>query len=630
MTTFDLHRESTSVPATGLKPVATSVPASSFVPAKVDDRYLDVLVAVSLVQVVTVRTFGWDWLPYAFPGVAVLIAVAGARVAGSLDRAEHRPLLVLKQDGWRLLAPLWLLGVVLVPLMMVHQGWVPGQGDNLPLGLRGLLNWLVPLGDPGATEWGRLLTEPLWLIRANMWFLLLSPAFLWMFRRWPRRTAAFPLVLLPLAAFGLLDAGTLPESSHSELVTLAGFGACWMIGFAYHDGTLARIPWRVVVPLGLGALELVGIRATAATGLSPGVDALVSTAYCLGAVILLLRLQPGLGWTRRTTLLERMLTVINARTLTFYVWINPVVYLAGVIVAAGVLPTWLPVDRVGRGVTSYLLSWPLLGVAALAFGWAENLGNRRRSRLLGTTGTGCEGRVPMHWGRRATAFGARPRIALGALVMVATASLIGLLWWLSDGYQPPVPAGHGAYPSGALASHARPGWRLDGFGPAAPGARATSSGGRTSGPADSTDAVSDAAVGREAGAGKPPGSETVPPRVAPCRCARASTASAPATPSHRGSVSASAGQTVKSPGPQPAPAAPTPTEGPAPLPSPGEADGPAEVPPPPAERSKHQTGEHGRAVGKGKVKPPPPRRTVDELKPTGRAASHSHRLSTGL
>jgi hypothetical protein len=324
-----------------------------------------------------------------------------------------------------------------------------------------------------------------------------------------------------------------------------------------------------------------------------------------------------------------MLTVLNTRTLTFYVWTNPVVYLAGVIVAAGVLPAWLPVDRSGRAVTSYLLSWSLLGVAALAFGWAENLGNRRRSRLLPTTGTGGEGRAPIHGGPRATSFGARPRLALGALAMVATAALIGLLWWLSDGYQPPVPAPHAAYPSGTLASHARPGWRPDGSGLAVLGARASSSGGGTRGPADSTDAVSDAAVGREAADGKALESDTVPPRVAPCRCAQASTASAPATPSHRGSVSSS-GDPAKSTGIQPAPVTPTPTDGPVTSP-PGEAEGPDGTPsPPPATQSDQESGGHGRALGKGKVKPPPPRRAVDKLKPNSNAGSHGHRLLTGL
>ena len=35
--------------------------------------------------------------------------------------------------------------------------------------------------------------------------------------------------------------------SGDVLLSLGTFGACWMLGFAHHDGSLRRIPARTVV-----------------------------------------------------------------------------------------------------------------------------------------------------------------------------------------------------------------------------------------------------------------------------------------------------------------------------------------------------------------------------------------------
>jgi hypothetical protein len=48
-------------------------------------RYLDTVVALALIGIVTFHQFGWHWLPLAVPSMGVLFAVAGSRVAGGFD-----------------------------------------------------------------------------------------------------------------------------------------------------------------------------------------------------------------------------------------------------------------------------------------------------------------------------------------------------------------------------------------------------------------------------------------------------------------------------------------------------------------------------------------------------------------
>src|SRR3712207_9213952 len=123
-----------------------------------------------------------------------------------------------------------MLGIVLVPIMIGH-GWVAvAEEGGVPLDGWALLRWVIPLGDPGASDWGYQFTIPLWYIRAYFWFLLLSPAALFMFRRWPKRTMSVPLIVAVLRGLGLggLSLQGLPRRGIGG--ALATFGARWMLG----------------------------------------------------------------------------------------------------------------------------------------------------------------------------------------------------------------------------------------------------------------------------------------------------------------------------------------------------------------------------------------------------------------
>ena len=103
------------------------------------DRYFDTLRAVALIRVVTYHTFGWAW-------------------AG---------------------------------LVMLVHGWMPGWQ---------IVYWVVPLGDPPGNAWGEQAWEILWYLRTYLWFVLLSPLLLKVFR-----LAPVPVLFLSLAPILVLN-----------------------------------------------------------------------------------------------------------------------------------------------------------------------------------------------------------------------------------------------------------------------------------------------------------------------------------------------------------------------------------------------------------------------------------------
>src|SRR3712207_8852388 len=114
-----------------------------------------------------------------------------------------------------------MLGIVLVPIMIGH-GWVAvAEEGGVPLDGWALLRWVIPLGDPGASDWGYRFTTPLWYIRAYFWFLLLSPAALFLFRRWPKRTMSVPLIVAVLSGLGGFDLSLQGSTSSAIVATMA-------------------------------------------------------------------------------------------------------------------------------------------------------------------------------------------------------------------------------------------------------------------------------------------------------------------------------------------------------------------------------------------------------------------------
>jgi peptidoglycan/LPS O-acetylase OafA/YrhL len=341
----------------------------------VRNRYLDLLRAAAIVRVIVYHLFGWPWLSIVLPAMGVMFALAGSLTAASLDKRGAGSVVVSRLR--RLLPPLWLLGVLAVPVMLA-LGWAHEIGGQTPFSAGRLLLWIVPVGDPPGSDKNIDVWEPLWYIRAYLWFVVLSPV---MYRAYKR--FGWWAVVAPIGLIAVLDRTGfgLPDLADAAMWDFVTFAACWMAGFAHHDRRLHRTrSWLLVVAaLLLGAAALYWLNG------HPGPDGYdlndvteSQALWSLAFVLIVLRWQPPIGWLARIRPLDRAVTLLNGRAVTIYLWHN--------IAIAAVWPalTLVALDDLNGalGNTVDLVTALLLtAFAVLAFGWVEDVAARRRPRL---------------------------------------------------------------------------------------------------------------------------------------------------------------------------------------------------------------------------------------------------------
>ncbi|MCW6008831.1 acyltransferase [Micromonospora sp. CPCC 205371] len=313
------------------------------------DRYFDLLRAAAIARVVAYHMFPAAWLSFAFPAMGVMFGLGGSLMAASLDRSDGAPDRVVAGRLRRLLPAVWAFGAIMVPAMLWH-GW-PDRPQWPEL-----LLWLLPLAEPPGAEWALPATEVLWYLVTYLWLVLLSPVLLWAYRRWPLRTAVLPLVTLVVVA-----------GRGGVLTDLATYATCWTAGFAHRDGALRRIPLPA-----LAALAAACMAGGAGWALAYGFDAPPAVAlYSLGFVLPLLRAAPPMGWLARALPLDRLVSLVNARAVTIYLWHNPAI--AACFVVGDALNAWV------LGDAGYVLVAVALTVGAVtALGWVESLPAKAR------------------------------------------------------------------------------------------------------------------------------------------------------------------------------------------------------------------------------------------------------------
>lgn len=384
-------------------PPAVSGPAGP--PAR--DRYFDLLRAVALFRVVLYHLMGWAWLPVLFPSMGVMFALAGNLMARSLKRPAVQ---VVRGRMRRLLPPLWLLGAIGVSGMLA-QGWSPDDDGHPGWWFLHLAFWVLPLSDPPHAEglagipgvlgedWAAELAGPLWYIRAYLWFVLLSPLLLKALRVLPWPTIAAPLVLSGILQSGWLS---LPgERIDSALTDFGTFGACWILGMAHQQGVLKRLP-QYVVPSLAPVVGAFGLWYAFHEGFRGGHDLdsipFAQAVWSFATVLLLLHISPSWAeWPGRLRRWDRLITLLNSRAVTIYLWHN-----VCILVAAGLYDRLWGFETLELHVPWLLeSSWPVLVLAwilisgcVVAFGWAEDLAARRRPRLWpdGSAGRGGSGK----------------------------------------------------------------------------------------------------------------------------------------------------------------------------------------------------------------------------------------------
>ncbi|MFC9845544.1 acyltransferase [Streptomyces sp. NPDC060223] len=362
--------------------------------APVRDRYFDLLRALALFRVVLYHLVGWAWLPLVFPSMGVMFALAGSLMARSLKRP---PVQVIRSRVRRLLPPLWLLGVVGVTGMIL-QGWGPSAEGHPGWWWLHLTFWIVPLSDPPYGEglpgihgiigenWAEDFAGPLWYIRAYLLYVLLSPFLLRALRALPLATLLSPIALSAAFELGYI---TLPgERIPSALTDFSTFGACWILGMAHQEGILRRLP-RYAVPSVAPALALLGLWYAMSNNFTTGHDLdsipLAQAIWSFATVLLLLHYSPSwTEWPRRLRRWDRLITLLNSRAVTIYLWHNMCILTAATLWDRlwGIDVMWQHFPWLLESPWPVLaIAWVLIGACVVSFGWAEDLGAKRRPQL---------------------------------------------------------------------------------------------------------------------------------------------------------------------------------------------------------------------------------------------------------
>jgi peptidoglycan/LPS O-acetylase OafA/YrhL len=317
------------------------------------NRYLDLLRAVATVRVVLYHLSGWAAFTVVFPAMSVMFALAGSMMAASLDRFG---VWAVERRLRRLLPSLWVVALIAVPAMLVAGTAWDAR----------LLLWGFPIVDPEATGWWMQSLSHAWYLRDFLWLVLLSPLLLPLFRRLPVVS-----VLTPYAALAVVELGgfTVPPVVRD----LALYGGAWLLGFAHHDGMLARLGRRTVavvatvlaVPAVAWVVTHPGPRGYDLNDIPLG-NALWSAAFILVA----LRISPMVRE-------NRILTVLNARALTVYLWHVPLIVAVTQVGERFGLPVHGAVGVGWRAVVVFAL----LALVVMAVGWVEDWAAGRRPVL---------------------------------------------------------------------------------------------------------------------------------------------------------------------------------------------------------------------------------------------------------
>ncbi|MGW3816147.1 acyltransferase family protein [Streptomyces sp. NPDC005046] len=339
------------------------------------DRYFDALRAVALVRVVGYHTFGWAWAGLVFPSMGVMFALAGTLMAKSLERPAAK---VVRSRMRRLLPPFWFWGLFVVVAMMIH-GWMPGWQ---------IVFWIVPVGDPPGNQWGVQAWEILWYLRTYLWFVLLSPLLLKIFRKAP-----VPVLLLSLVPIVVFQYGWQPPYDRfgSALTDLATYLFCWLVGFAHREGVLQRVKPAAVVLASLAALGYGGWYALAHRAEYGTYDLdeipLAQTFWSAGFVTLLMYFKAyydvDFAWLARFKRLDRIVTIFNGRAVTIYLWHEIALILAVPLIDqfwnVPAFEKWLPLESQWF---MFGIGWVLIWIAIPLFGWVEDVAARKKPRLL--------------------------------------------------------------------------------------------------------------------------------------------------------------------------------------------------------------------------------------------------------
>lgn len=200
--------------------------------------------------------------------------------------------------------------------------------------------------------------------------------------------ASGPLALTAVVGTGLV---TIPGETGNAVSDFAVFGGCWVLGFAHHEGVLAKVPRYVAVSC---SALLMAFGLWWASG-HPGSDGwdlndipLAQAAWSFGFVVILLQYSPS--WQElpgRLARWDKLVTLSNNRAVTIYLWHNMLIMATVPIIDQAYNLPFMQSNRAVEVLDSsymvwmFLLVWPLIGLAIVAFGWIEDIAAKRGPRL---------------------------------------------------------------------------------------------------------------------------------------------------------------------------------------------------------------------------------------------------------
>jgi hypothetical protein len=151
---------------------------------------------------------------------------------------------------------------------------------------------------------------------------------------------------------------------------------------AHREGDLARVNGKLV--LGIAAACVAGALLWNWT--HPGTDGHDLTSipvayaiYAIGFVLALLRWSPNMAWLARVRPLNGLVSMVNNRAVTIYLWHNVAITIA--VALFDPLKLWRIPHQSLEDAVDFSIALFLILVAVLALGWVEDVAARRRPRI---------------------------------------------------------------------------------------------------------------------------------------------------------------------------------------------------------------------------------------------------------
>ncbi|MBL8931125.1 MAG: hypothetical protein JNL54_13455 [Kineosporiaceae bacterium] len=316
-----------------------------------DDLRLPAVAA--LLAAVGAAAFGPAWFPLALAAPAVLFAVTGAQVAAALDRARPTVWGAVGAHLRRVLVAVWITAAGALATVMAEGERPLDPALGAPLDPAAIW-WVLPLAEPPVSPSSMPWAAGAWFARTTLVLMVLSPALLWLYRRWPRRTLAAVPGLFLLEALGVVGFGG-PDGQ--ALRSVATYGGCWVLGFAHHDGWGRVLSARWVRPLALALAVGMAwwLDASGLVGPTPATTAPAPARMVFGLAVTLLVLRapwPQVSWV----------PPLSMQAIAGYLW-----HVVAVDAVRRVLERWVdPGSTTGRAAAVVAIAAVIVLVSAVA------------------------------------------------------------------------------------------------------------------------------------------------------------------------------------------------------------------------------------------------------------------------